>query len=265
MCSDCHDPRKYTSKENLWIKANLTFEGLKQCRYQPTERVYIGSIPPALDRANKNGKSNIQRISVHKNENPKNVDIDWFDFELPLNSGLVAIIGNKGSGKSALSDIIGHLCKCNTMENASFLNETRFRKPPKNFAEDYIATIQWGDSHVESISLSESNYNTTIEDAQYLPQKYIEEVCNDIGNEFQREIDRVIFSYVDRTERGTATNLEELVFNKSKAISLSMQKLNIEINDINDTLIKLEEKKTTQYRIHISDSLKKIKRYFRTT
>ena len=145
------------------------------------------------------------------------------------------------------------------MENASFLNETRFRKPPKNFAEDYIATIQWGDSHVESISLSESNYNTTIEDAQYLPQKYIEEVCNDIGNEFQREIDRVIFSYVDRTERGTATNLEELVFNKSKAISLSMQKLNIEINDINDTLIKLEEKKTTQYRIHISDSLKKLK------
>lgn len=259
MCSDCHDPRKYTSKENLWIKANLTFEGLKQCRYQPTERVYIGSIPPALDRANKNGKSNIQRISVHKNENPKNVDINWFDFELPLNSGLVAIIGNKGSGKSALSDIIGHLCKCNTMENASFLNETRFRKPPKNFAEDYIATIQWGDSHVESISLSESNYNTTIEDAQYLPQKYIEEVCNDIGNEFQREIDRVIFSYVDRTERGTATNLEELVFNKSKAISLSMQKLNIEINDINDTLIKLEEKKTSQYRIHISDSLKKLK------
>ena len=22
LCSDCHDPRKYTAKENLWIKAN---------------------------------------------------------------------------------------------------------------------------------------------------------------------------------------------------------------------------------------------------
>lgn len=75
----------------------------------------------------------------------------------------------------------------------------------------------------------------------------IEEVCNDIGKNSNEKL-RVIFSYVDRTERGTATNLEELVFNKSKAISLSMQKLNIEINDINDTLIKLEEKKTTQYR-----------------
>ena len=35
LCSDCHDPRNYTSKENLWIKGNLTFEGLKQCIYQP--------------------------------------------------------------------------------------------------------------------------------------------------------------------------------------------------------------------------------------
>lgn len=31
----------------------------------------------------------------------------WFDTELELNTGLIAIIGNKGSGKSALSDIIG--------------------------------------------------------------------------------------------------------------------------------------------------------------
>lgn len=28
LCSDCHDPRKYSAKESLWIKANVTFEGL---------------------------------------------------------------------------------------------------------------------------------------------------------------------------------------------------------------------------------------------
>ncbi|GEM_PF-1650200 len=34
----------------------------------------------------------------------------WFkDIEIPLNYGLVAIIGNKGNGKSALTDIIS-LC-----------------------------------------------------------------------------------------------------------------------------------------------------------
>lgn len=37
LCSDCHDPRKYSAKESLWIKANVTFEGLKQCIFQPSE------------------------------------------------------------------------------------------------------------------------------------------------------------------------------------------------------------------------------------
>ena len=51
ICSDNHDPREYNPKESLWIKADITFEGLKQCLYQPDERVYIGTIPPSLDRA----------------------------------------------------------------------------------------------------------------------------------------------------------------------------------------------------------------------
>lgn len=54
LCSDCHDPRKYSAKESLWIKANVTFEGLKQCIFQPSERVYVGTIPAAVDRVNKN-------------------------------------------------------------------------------------------------------------------------------------------------------------------------------------------------------------------
>ena len=41
MCSDCHDPNQYNPKEALWIKADRTFAGLRQCLYQPKERVYI--------------------------------------------------------------------------------------------------------------------------------------------------------------------------------------------------------------------------------
>jgi len=61
----------------------------------------------------------------------------------------VAVIGNKGSGKSAFSDIIGQVCKCRTMGSASFLNDNRFRKMPKNLASDYIAEIKWKDGHLE--------------------------------------------------------------------------------------------------------------------
>jgi len=259
LCSDCHDPRRYAPKENLWIKANLTFEGLKQCVFQPKERVYVGVIPPALDRAMKNKKSTINGLSVHQKETPINTNTNWFDFDLSLNTGLVSIIGNKGSGKSALADIIGHLCKCRTMPSASFLNESRFRKMPKNYADDYAATIKWDDQHSESIPLSTRNYNTTIEDAQYLPQQYIEEVCNDIDNKFQSEIDKVIFSYVDPTERGNSKDLNELVSHKSNAIEINVEKLKDDMERINDAIIKLEEKKTAQYKTHIADSLRKMR------
>lgn len=178
ICSDCHDPREYEQKNPLWIKSKFTFTGLKQCLYQPEERVFVGDIPPALDRICKNKQVNIDTIAVHRKTDCVHKDMNCFDFQIPLNAGLVSIIGNKGSGKSALSDIIGHLCKSKTMDHASFLNEERFRKRPKNFADDYKGIITWVDGHSEEDSLGNSEYESSIEDAQYLPQKYIEVACD---------------------------------------------------------------------------------------
>ena len=195
---------------------------------------------------------------MHRIKSPKHSSLEWFGFDLPLNSGLIAIIGNKGSGKSALSDIIGQLCKCTTMSKATFLNDKRFRKAPNNYATDYLATVTWGDGHVSKIGLDVEDYGTIIEDAQYLPQQYIEDVCNDMGSEFQTEIDRVIFSYVDTTERGKATNLRELVDNRSATIGLQIEGIQKEIAAINNQIIKLETKMTSAYSKCISDSLKKM-------
>lgn len=156
MCSDNHSPKEYTVKERLWIKADLTFAGLKQCLYQPQERVYIGNVPPTLDRVTKNKQNNISSISCSRIDHPVNTDSNWFNFCIPLNPSMSAIIGNKGSGKSAFSDIIGHLCRCNTMESASFLNDKRFRKLPKNYANDYYASLTWLDGETRSSNLSAS-------------------------------------------------------------------------------------------------------------
>ncbi len=256
MCSDCHSPKEYAPKEMLWIKADLTFEGLKQCLYQPQERVFIGNMPPVLDRVNKNKQSNISSISCSRIENPINKDCDWFDFDIPLNPSMVAIIGNKGSGKSAFSDIIGHLCRCNTMGSASFLNDKRFRKSPKNYANDYTATLTWLDEEVCTNTLATNLDNSSIEDAQYLPQKYIEDVCNDFGDVFQQEIDKVIFSYVDKAERGDAQNLDGLVKLKSKPLEIRFQDERTKLEEINGKIINLERKKTNEYRKTIADHLK---------
>lgn len=236
---------------------------LKQCIFQPKERVFVGTIPPALDRAQKNKNVCIDNISVSKIENEKN-NKTWFQFDMPINTGLVAVIGNKGSGKSVFSDIIGQLCKCNTMRYASFLNENRFRKMPQNYSNNYIATIRWKDGHENRISLADTVFDTTIEDAQYLPQRFIEEVCNDVDNVFQKEIDKVIFSYVDEVERGNALNLYELIENKTRDINIKIEYIKNKLNQINSSIIKLEQKKTKQYSIYISDSYNKMKENLQT-
>lgn len=256
MCSDNHNPRNYVTKEKLWIKSNPTFDGLKQCLYQPRERIYIGEIPPAYERAQSDKKSYITQISVRRIGTPKYSDQCWFDFELPINPGLVAIIGNKGSGKSALSDIIGHLCKCKTMDKASFLNNNRFRKPPRNYSVDYNAMLLWGDEHLEQIKLDIIKYDSEIESAQYLPQKYIEDICNNIDNTFQSEIDKVIFSYIDPSERSNAKDLNELVSIKTQPLRIQSMNFKTELENINNTIIKLEDKKTSQYKKIVEDSIK---------
>lgn len=258
ICSDNHNPNDYTVKEKLWIKGDLTFEGLRQCLHQPLERVFIGDVPPVLDRLNKNLQKNIATVSVRRVENPLNTDKTWFDFELPLNPGLVSIIGSKGSGKSALADIIAYMCRSNTIQKASFLNDNRFKKAPQYYAKDYEAELTWADGKTVSQNINETNEDSTIEYAQYLPQKHIEEVCNEFGDVFQKEINKVIFSYVDKTERGEASSLKELVELKSYPLDIERESHLSKLRAINKEIIKLEAKKKKSYRKKLEEGLANI-------
>ena len=146
------------------------------------------------------------------------------------------------------------------MDKASFLQNDRFREPRHKLADDYIASIAWLDSHqVDNISLGLLEYDTTIEDAQYLPQKYIEEVCNNLDDSFQNEINKVIFSYIDEAERGHSKNLKDLISSKSESIEQSIQLIQNEIAQVNNRIIHLEDKKTVAYKKQISDNLEKKK------
>lgn len=258
ICSDNHDPRNYSPSESLWIKADCTFEGLKQCIFQPSDRVFVGVIPPSLDRVNKNKRNTIANVSVNRVAEAKHTNLKWFDTSINLNSNLVAVIGNKGSGKSAISDIIGQLCKSHTMDQASFLSDRRFRNPKMKYADDYEASITWMDGHLESGNLGEVDTDSVLENAQYLPQAYIEKVCNDIGDEFQKEINRVIFSYVDPVERGVARNLNELVENKTKDKKAQQVQLLNKLQNTNANVKKLEDKMTSEYRKTIENGQTKL-------
>ena len=105
--SDAHSLDKvniFPNNRVTWIKADPTFEGLKQIIYEPEGRVCIQKENPTFDRE----KCPFTRIYIPTSTNVfvDETDISFAPQELPLNSNLVSIIGGRGAGKSVLINYI---------------------------------------------------------------------------------------------------------------------------------------------------------------
>ncbi|WP_294314765.1 TrlF family AAA-like ATPase [uncultured Chryseobacterium sp.] len=97
-CSDAHYLSTETDKDrigncNTWIKAQPTFEGLRQIIYEPTERVRIQIDQPESEKLD---NLIISEISFQSSNNKFTPEIIRF------NKNLNVIIGGKSSGKSIL-------------------------------------------------------------------------------------------------------------------------------------------------------------------
>lgn len=98
--SDAHENAKVFKPDAdrfCWIKAELTFEGLKQTLYEPDLRVAIQKDSPYDD----NQKLALTSFGVADGDKFKIANQD-----LTLNRDLVAIIGGRGSGKSLLLETV---------------------------------------------------------------------------------------------------------------------------------------------------------------
>ena len=94
-----------------WIKGLASFDTLRHACRVP-ERAYVGSSPPAWTAASQV----IDKVRVE--------DAAWIKTPvLELNAGLTAVIGGRGSGKTALVDMIAAGCSSyvESEENPSFL------------------------------------------------------------------------------------------------------------------------------------------------
>jgi len=126
--SDNHNVRKYAPSSPCWLRADATFKGLQMVVYEPTDRVFIGDVPPDIVRLKSNKTKYIDAVSF-KRLGPENPAHRWFSGTVLFNPGLVAIIGNKGSGKSALADALGLVAGTRNGASFSFLNRDRFCPP----------------------------------------------------------------------------------------------------------------------------------------
>lgn len=95
-CSDAHSfADQIELKDRLgncktWIKADTTFEGLKQILFEPEERVRIQDVKP--------DEKDIYKFIASIKLDEKG----FWEGEIPLNSNLNTIIGGRSTGKSSL-------------------------------------------------------------------------------------------------------------------------------------------------------------------
>lgn len=258
ISSDNHNYNNYELSSYLWIKADPNFKGLLQALLHPEERIFVGNKPPKLISLESNPKVIIKSIEINKKSSVTSIP-NWFNQRITLNPSLVAIIGNKGSGKSAMTDIIGTLTNSIQIENLSFLTKDRFNKTPHQYGKDFDAKLIWQDGkeeYVESLLLDNHSYSSHLSNAQYLPQTYIEKTCSDLENNFfQNEINKVIFSYIPIEERLGSQSFEEFITKRTMPIQLEVEKLIADLKEINIKIISLEQKKSKTYKQEVNDKL----------
>ncbi len=161
-----------------WIKANPSFEGLRQILYEPLDRVWIGPNPPE----GKNGYQVIRRVRFKDTCGDFGGDWIW------LNPNLNTIIGGKSSGKSLL---LYHIAKTIDPEMVGRLNEDKKGQLTYSFEDDpaFDFEVEWADG--TTVSLKDSARSTT-RPITYVPQMYINSLAENRRDELDRLIERTI-------------------------------------------------------------------------
>ncbi len=247
--SDAHENIKIFEPADdryCWIKADPNFEGLLQTMNEPEDRVFIGSEPAVLKVFEENKTKYIKAITIDSIPGYQKEQGVWFDgIRLSFNKQLVAIIGNKGSGKSALADILA-LCG-ETSTGLEFLTNKKFKK--NGLASKFAASMYWDDNTSLEKGLAESVDLSSQERVKYLSQNYFESLCSDIDQAegFRRELENVVFSHLPIDKRYGCNTFDDLV-NRLKGVNAGeINNVRAKLQAINEKLKNLEVQRNEKY------------------
>jgi energy-coupling factor transporter ATP-binding protein EcfA2 len=202
--SDAHSvPAVLQPAENrrCWIRGDATFESLRQTVAEPERRVFIGSEPP---RDTADGYV-IEKLRLG--------NAPWIENdELTFNDGLVTVIGAKGSGKTALADLIALAAGADEDDpgTASFIRKARSR------IVGLKADLSWADSTLQGAVVQARPQPSAEPRVQYLSQQFVERLSGpqEIGELLVEEIERVVFNAIpdeDRLEASSFVGLRDIV------------------------------------------------------
>ncbi len=253
--SDAHDFDKlFKPDENrfCWVKADPTFAGLRQIINEPEQRAFVGEQPPNY----KYDHLVIEKISIPTSNG-------WFseNLELELNRDLVTIIGGRGSGKSALAEMIAYGGGSWSGGEEAFVTKA---SDHAQGIEGTEITLTWSDGHTTTFRVGENQGDE--KSIRYLSQNEIERLCSHKNSKVLLEqIESVIFQALDETERMGTSSFSELTSKTLKGFKLEkeqeVRKIKSSANNLASLLEAIRQKPEKERTLKDKDvELKKLKK-----
>ena len=253
--SDAHEVKQVGSN-SCWIKADPTFNGLRQLLIEP-DRISFKE-PELLSRMHQHPDKFIACLQIRRTAEATMPEVWFNDIQLPLNPGMVVIIGNKGSGKSAIADIIA-LCADSTNEYMSFLTPSKFRMTkPYNRSKQIEACVQWEDTMLSPIKTLDMNADTTKpERVKYIPQNFLENICTteEDSSKFEAELKDIIFQYLRPENRYGQGSMDDVITYLTEENTKACSLIKEQIEEVNKKIILLESKLEPRYRPTLQNNL----------
>ncbi|KMT69279.1 ATPase [Helicobacter pylori] len=180
--SDAHEEKQIGNKY-IWIKAEKTFEGLKQIIYEPETRVSIGEEKPQdpLYKIDSVGLNFDEEVKTTNEQDDTPFCYAGFNETLFFSPNFTCVIGGRGSGKSTLLQLIASAIK-----NKSFVKDLKHETIQK-----YIK-IQPDIDIVDSV--------------EYLAQNEVEEFATNVS-----KFTEAIFNRMDSKSSGKLKELEKQI------------------------------------------------------
>ncbi len=180
--SDAHEEEQIGNKYT-WIKAEKTFEGLKQIIYEPETRVSIGEEKPQdpLYKIDSVGLNFDEEVKTTNEQDDTPFCYAGFNETLFFSPNFTCVIGGRGSGKSTLLQLIASAIK-----NKSFVKGLKHE------------TIQKYIEIQPDIDIMDS--------VEYLAQNEVEEFATNVS-----KFTEAIFNRIDSKSGGKPKELEKQI------------------------------------------------------
>jgi hypothetical protein len=232
ICSDCHKISKYSLKENCWVKADPTFEGLKQIVYEPQERVKIQEIKPD------------EKLDYQVIDSITFKDEKFIDSKIEVNQNLVSIIGDKSTGKSI---ILRSIARSIDQEQV----HEKFDQIKDSSLKDPLMEIRWKDGKIDKedektkrkiIYIPQTFLNEKIDKNE--PNSFINTILRDVlfqKDEFREVIEKIGDIEVEINNK--INNTINILFGFQDKIVEAQKRVNElgNTDDIKKEIIKLDE------------------------